>query len=89
MIFIAGEWDEAFINALYVHPEHTGKGVGHQLLDYLQTMAQRKHAKKITVFSTLNAISFYEKHGFKVIGITTQQGNCVNLCCTKLEKLLK
>ncbi|XP_020916847.1 uncharacterized protein LOC110254217 [Exaiptasia diaphana] len=84
-----GEWDEAFVKALYVHPDHVGKGIGHQLLDHLQNIAQQKQAKKLTVFSTLNAISFYEKHGFKVIGMTKQRGNCANLCCTKLEKLLE
>lgn len=49
--------------AVYVDPTFHKKGIGKLLLDYGLIIAAKNH-KKVTVKSTINAESFYKKHGF-------------------------
>lgn len=55
------------ICTLYVHPKFQRKGVGRELLNALH----KKYGKKswlTTWVNNENALSFYEKNGFKIIG---------------------
>jgi N-acetylglutamate synthase-like GNAT family acetyltransferase len=49
--------------AVFVDPTFHKKGIGKQLLDYGVKIAS-KVKKKVNVESTINAESFYKKHGF-------------------------
>lgn len=49
--------------AVFVDPTFHKKGIGKLLLDYGLKIASENH-KKVKVESTINAESFYEKHGF-------------------------
>lgn len=50
---------------LYVHPDHSGKGIGSALLEYMEEQCS---ADTLTVNSSDEAVSFYEKHGYTRAG---------------------
>ena len=56
-----------YIQTLYVKPDYFRKGVGHELLNYIETYARNKGASEIFLdveVSNFGAISFYTKHKF-------------------------
>ncbi|HEX3053615.1 MAG TPA: GNAT family N-acetyltransferase [Aggregatilineaceae bacterium] len=55
------------IEGIFVHPDFAGQGVGASLLDYAVARARLGHSGPIKVVATLNAQSFYEKHGFSPV----------------------
>jgi GNAT superfamily N-acetyltransferase len=55
------------IVALFIAPEAMGRGYGSRMLKYLLTIADPENTGKVKVESTINAESFYKKHGFKKI----------------------
>lgn len=55
-----------YLAALFVAPEHQGKGVGARLLRLIQKMRPELH---LCVYAqNRRAIAFYQKHGFRVVG---------------------
>lgn len=59
------------VERIYVLAEHHGKRIGHQLLDFVIKTAKDKHFKFVWLGvweHNHKAISFYEKHDFKVFG---------------------
>jgi putative acetyltransferase len=58
----------AEVEAVYVHPEHAGAGVGGALLRHLEQLADAASLPSLHLTATLNAVPFYERHGFKVTG---------------------
>lgn len=54
-----------FLESLYVHPNHQGKGVGKQLLHKGISVYPQATAVSLTVYKGNPNISFYEKIGFK------------------------
>ena len=65
-----GQFDpaESFIDALYIHPEHTRKGVGTQIIHYLEEVANSLKISDIKINASVNATNFYEKCGFEQQG---------------------
>ena len=78
------------ISAIYIHPDHTGKGVGSALLYAFEQMARHKDKLEIVVHSTLNAKGFYKAHGY-----TEQESafhelpNGLRLECIRMVKILR
>ena len=52
------------IGGVYVHPEHTGKGIGKAILSELEERAQGYSLARLTLFSTLNAEGFHTSQGY-------------------------
>lgn len=55
----------------FLHPDHTGKGIGKLLLDHLEAEARRKGVSSILAsISSLNpgSIRFHQKNGFVEVG---------------------
>lgn len=50
--------------SLFVSPEQSGKGIGQSMLDFLVTRAKSWGIPILKVDSSLNAVSFYKRHGF-------------------------
>ena len=59
--------DSEFLNQLYVHVEHQGKGIGTQLLNRAKENSNGS-LKLYTFELNKKAQHFYEAHGFKIIG---------------------
>jgi len=54
----------------YIHPSLQGRGIGHQVLSYIQKELKRRNARKLFLATSSNAIyggavSFYTGHGFR------------------------
>lgn len=80
---------ELEVKGLYVSPEVVGRGVGRALFGELERRAVKRGCRQLTVWSTLNAIPFYESCGFVVV---KEVFHCVgghSLRCKVLEKQLK
>ena len=73
-----GQYDpaESFIDAIYVHPQHIGKGVGSSIMRYLEQIAHTLRKPDLSINASINATRFIEKCGYQ------QQGtffiNCKN-----------
>ena len=50
---------------IQIDPKEQGKGYGKELYYYIENIFKKNNIKSISLFATLNAISFYEKLGFK------------------------
>ncbi len=48
----------------YVSPNHQGKGIGSELLAYLESMVPPSLFADVFVYSTFSAVDFYRSHGF-------------------------
>jgi len=53
------------IEALYVAPDHVGRGVGMRILQALENVALDSGLKLLRLSSSLNAVRFYETAGYK------------------------
>ncbi len=65
------------IDAIYVLPGHTGKGVGTRLLGYIEDIARSLKKEEINIAASKNAISFYEKSQYTFLNtgyITCKDG---------------
>jgi len=60
------EWRE--IKELYIEPSFGMRGLGRSLACNLESLARELDAKSLRTFSTLNAVPFYQKLFFKIIG---------------------
>ena len=57
------------VNYLYVLPGYEGNSIGTQLFGMAKERAVQLNSTKLSVESTLNALSYYEKLGFKNKGL--------------------
>jgi N-acetylglutamate synthase-like GNAT family acetyltransferase len=60
------------ITGLYVSPDAAGRGVGWKLLCALEERARTFGLGKLHLTSSLNAVSFYERSGFRFLEKMTQ-----------------
>ena len=56
------------IHAVYVHPDHAGRGVGSALLAELEGYARGDGVSGLALQSSLNAVEFYERAGYERVG---------------------
>ena len=70
--FAIGQCDgpRASLSWIAVHPDHSGKGVGGMLLASLEDRARDKGISRVET-GTPFARSFYEKHGYRCVGVRT------------------
>jgi N-acetylglutamate synthase-like GNAT family acetyltransferase len=59
------------ISHLAVAPEHQHKGVGHLLLQTVEQRARERGFKIIGTMARSTASSYFERTGFRVVGIPT------------------
>ncbi|MEF8840073.1 MAG: GNAT family N-acetyltransferase [Haloarculaceae archaeon] len=55
---------EGEVRAVYVHPEHAGRGVGAALLAELEGYARGAGLDSLELSASLNAVGFYERAGY-------------------------
>jgi len=82
--------DTAEICAIYIHPDHTGKGIAKNILLRLESLAMAKNVYYLNTCSTINALGFYKHQGY----IDTEKSfhllpNNIELECIKMYKKLK
>ena len=55
------------VRTFYVNSTYHGKGVGRKLMENVEKIAKKRGIKKLIVKSSLYAVGFYEKMGFKKV----------------------
>lgn len=58
----------------YISPSHQKKGFGRELLNYLINYCKLNNISHIYLESTLTALTFYKKNGFKVVNDIAEDG---------------
>ena len=62
----AEEYDaDAAVEAVYVHPDHAGRGVGSAILAHLEGYARAAGHGSLELWASLNAVPFYEASGWE------------------------
>lgn len=52
------------IDAVFIHPDYMGYGIGKSMMSHLEGLALSTELKAVSLDSTLNAAPFYRKCGF-------------------------
>lgn len=60
---------ENIIEKVYVDPEMHGKGVGSEILLYLESLAKEQGCEELTLYSLPNSRMFYRNKGYKETGV--------------------
>jgi GNAT superfamily N-acetyltransferase len=81
--------DRGEVVAVYVLPEAAGAGVGTALLVHLEGAARAHGFNRLTLCASLNAETFYERHGWRAVGREKHRltpGVAVD--CVRMDKAL-
>ncbi len=82
--------DSGKIDAVCVHPNHMGTGVGREIMSHLEKLAIEAGLNQLKLDSTLNASSFYRTCGFvgyKVTKYKSPRG--ILLDCIPMKKSIR
>lgn len=60
---------EGEVEAIYVSPSASGRGAGSAILQHLEQRARQCGLQELKVRSTLNAESFYARHGYQHLAL--------------------
>lgn len=55
------------VRAVYVHPDHAGRGVGSTVLARLEDRARSRGSPRLELWSSKNAVGFYEWMGYRPV----------------------
>jgi N-acetylglutamate synthase-like GNAT family acetyltransferase len=81
--------DSAQLDAVFVRPDMMGRGVGRQIVAFLEELARQAGLTRLTLDSTLNAASFYRRCGFVGEAVSTYHSpRGIALECIPMEKEL-
>ncbi len=76
------------ISGMYVHPNAAGRGVGTQLYDHLEALLSDSGVSTLGLWASLNAVSFYEKHGYQEVSEQCVSYGDVELPVVEMQKSL-
>jgi putative acetyltransferase len=66
--FAIGDPAAGVVNAVYVRPDRAGRGVGRALVAAIEDIVRAGGAAELRLHATLNAVGFYQRLGFAVVG---------------------
>lgn len=58
---------EVEITAVYIHPSVARQNVGSRIYEELEAYARLENIRSLGLWASLNAVSFYESHGYTVV----------------------
>lgn len=77
------------LRGLYVHPSFGRCGIGARILTVLEHEARSLGLPYLQMDASINAESFYRKHGFEIIEYATHQlASGQEMACVKMQKVL-
>ncbi len=74
------------IKKIYVHPDEQGKGIGKELLHYLERIAFKDGYKETMLDSYDNSLNFYISQGYFIYKKFVRKWNGVNIPITIMKK---
>jgi len=77
------------IDAIFVHPEYWGKGIGSSLVRQFEARARIKALPELKIVSSLNASGFYEEMGYFDFGRKQRTINGVELEFAIMRKVFE
>lgn len=78
------------VEAVYVHPAATGRGVGLTLLRTLEARALSLGLESLRLCASLNAVEFYERAGFVRGRVTSHRlAHGAEIACVSMSKVLR
>ncbi len=77
------------LTGLYVDYKIQSKGIGSQLLEYIENYSREKGIKKLEMDSTITAQSFYEKKNYKTLKEVNVEMDGIPITCVLMEKFLQ
>lgn len=77
------------ITAIYVKSNMVGRGVGSSVLAHLEEFAKEQSCTELSMDSSLTAVNFYKKHGYKKVRNSCHQAGDVKLSCVVMKKQLQ
>lgn len=80
--------DKNEIEKVYVMPEMQGKGIGSEIMSYLESLAEEKGCSELTLNALPNAVEFYIKKGYMKTGVHYYGYPEVRIPCTIMKKKL-
>jgi GNAT superfamily N-acetyltransferase len=82
-----GHYHRGEIMAVYVHPDHVGRGAGRTLLAKLEEVARADGASHLHLNAALNSVGFYSACGYerKMETMYMTRGGIV-IKCARMEK---
>lgn len=72
--------------AVYLDPAALSQGVGAMILDHAVALARRGHREPIRLQSTLNARSFYARHGLVEVERAAVRRGAVEIPVVVMER---
>ncbi|MFX1443385.1 MAG: GNAT family N-acetyltransferase [Promethearchaeota archaeon] len=54
-----------YIGTVFVNPEYHSMGIGNKLMEIIENLAKERKIEKLRLNSSINAVNFYEKLGYK------------------------
>lgn len=88
--FGAAELASGLIHATYVRPTAAGRGLGRQLLAAMEVAVLAADQRQVQLHATLNAVSFYERRGYRSQGLTSNRfPDGSELPCMQMTKALR
>lgn len=80
---------DAFIQAIYVDPKFSGRGIGKDLLSYFENNFLQAGFSTVKLNSSINAVDFYRPLGYRVNTQTTQSlDDGTEMVCYEMQKTL-
>jgi GNAT superfamily N-acetyltransferase len=77
------------VEAVYVLPTHSRRGLGSRLLSALESIAQASGLTQLTLDASLNSVPFYEQAGYKrVRSVDHELKPGVSIPCVLMRKEL-
>lgn len=76
------------ITAVFVKSDRGGEGIGSSILAHLETVARKQGCTELSLNSSLTAVMFYKKHGYKKVRDSIHQAGDVTLNCVVMKKTL-
>ena len=77
------------IDAVFVHPDYHGDGIGSSLVSQFESRARISGLSELQIVSSLNAKAFYERLGYRAVGRKQREINGVELQFAVMRKVFE